>query len=134
VTPSVSEAKSDSVFDAGRVASLSDGVFAVALTLLILAIKPPETDGAHLVQTLVSTVPRFGIFALSFAIVAYHRVVHHLIFALLKAADRTLIWLNLLFLFTVVVLPFFAAVLGRYPTAPPALMLYGSNVACCSVT
>ncbi len=134
MTPSISEAKSDSVFDAGRVASLSDGVFAVALTLLILDIKAPENDGAQLVQALVSTVPRFGIFALSFAIVAYHWVVHHLIFALLKAADRTLIWLNLLFLFTVVVLPFSAAVLGRYPTAPPALMLYGSNVACCSVT
>ena len=132
--PSSSEAKSDSLFYAGRLASLSDGVFAVALTLLILDIKPPETDSAHLVRTLVSTASRFGIFALSFAIVAYHWVVHHLIFALLRAADRGLIWSNLLFLFTVVVLPLSAALLGRYPTAPPALMLYGANVACCSGT
>jgi uncharacterized membrane protein len=68
-----------------RLTALSDGVFAVALTLLILDIRPPEIDGAHLVQSLVRTVRRFGIFTLRFAIVAYHWVVHQLIVALLKA-------------------------------------------------
>jgi uncharacterized membrane protein len=126
------EVSTGSRFDAGRLTSLSDGIFAVALTLLILDIKPPETDPAHLARTLATTIPPFGIFALSFAIVSYHWVVHQLIFGLLKAVDRRLIWLNLAFLFTIVVLPFSAAVLGRYPLAPPALVLYGTNMAACS--
>ena len=121
-------------FDAGRLTALSDGIFAVALTLLILGIVPPETDGAHLTQALVSKIPLFGIFALSFAIVAYHWVVHHLIFSLAKTVDVLFIWLNLLFLFTVVILPFSAGVLGRYPLAPVALIVYGTNVAFCSAT
>jgi uncharacterized membrane protein len=132
MTQSSAEANNGSLFYAGRLAALSDGIFAVALTLLILDIKPPETDAAHLARTLVTTIPSFGIFALSFAIVSYHWVVHHLIFRLLKAVNRWLIWLNLVFLFTIVVLPFSAAVLGRYPSAPPALVLYGTNIAFCS--
>jgi uncharacterized membrane protein len=121
-------------FNAGRLTALSDGVFAVALTLLVLGIVPPDTDSAHLSHALVSKLPLFGIFAISFAIVAYHWVVHHLIFSLVKIVDVHFIWLNLLFLFAVVILPFSAGVLGRYPIAPVALILYGTNVAFCSVT
>jgi len=121
-------------FDAGRLTGLSDGIFAVALTLLVLGIVPPESDGAHLIHALVLKAPAFGIFALSFAIVAYHWVAHHLIFSLVEIVEVQFIWLNLLFLFAVVILPFSAGVLGRYPTAPVALILYGTNVAFCSVT
>jgi uncharacterized membrane protein len=127
-------AKDLTSFDAGRLANLSDGIFAVALTLLVLGIVPPQTDSAHLLHALVSEAPLFGIFALSFAIVAYHWVVHHLIFSLITIVDVQFIWLNLLFLFTVVILPFSAGVLGRYPMAPVALILYGTNVAFCSAT
>ena len=121
-------------FDAGRLTGLSDGIVAVALTLLVLGIVPPESDGAHLIHALVLKAPAFGIFALSFAIVAYHWVAHHLIFSLVEIVEVQFIWLNLLFLFAVVILPFSAGVLGRYPTAPVALILYGTNVAFCSVT
>ena len=60
-------------------------------------------------------------------------MVHHLSVALIGRATRGLLWWNLLFLFTIVVLPYSTAVLGRYPQAPPALVFYGANVACCSL-
>jgi uncharacterized membrane protein len=123
-----------SSFDPGRLAAISDGIFAVALTLLILDVKPPNVAVSHLTGALIATAPRLGIFALSFTIVAYYWVVHHLTFAYVRVADRGLLWLNLLFLFTIVVLPFSAAVLGRYPLAAPALIVYGSNLASCSIT
>lgn len=120
--------------DPGRLTAISDGIFAVALTLLILDVRPPDVAVSKLGSALVATAPRFGIFALSFAIVAYYWVVHHLIFAYVRVANRGLLWSNLLFLFMIVVLPFSAAVLGRYPLEAPSLIIYGSNLACCSLT
>src|SRR5437867_1143457 len=67
-----------------RTEGISDGVFAVSLTLLILDVRPPEGGVSRLVHGLVLIVPRLGTFALSFAIVAYYRLVHHLIFASLR--------------------------------------------------
>jgi uncharacterized membrane protein len=117
-----------------RLIAISDGVFAVALTLLILDVKPPTVDAILLRSALFATAPRVGIFALSFAIVTYYWVSHHYSFGYVHAVDRGLLWLNMLFLFTIVLLPFSAAVLGAYPLAAPAIELYGLNVAGCSAT
>jgi uncharacterized membrane protein len=120
--------------DPSRVVAISDGVFAVALTLLILDVNPPIVSRTVLASAILATAPRLGIFALSFAIVAYYWVSHHFSFGYVRVIDRGLLWLNMLFLFTIVVLPFSAAVLGDYPLAAPALTLYGVNVAACSAT
>ena len=60
--------------DPSRVIAISDGVFAVALTLLILDVKPPTVNQTLLASAIIATAPRLGIFALSFAIVAYYWV------------------------------------------------------------
>jgi len=120
--------------DPSRVIAISDGVFAVALTLLILDVKPPTVNPTLLASAIIATAPRLGIFALSFAIVAYYWVSHHFSFGYVRLIDRGLLWLNMLFLFTIVVLPFSAAVLADYPLAAPAITLYGANVAACSAT
>ena len=120
--------------DPSRVIAISDGVFAVALTLLILDVKPPTVSRALLASAIIATAPRLGIFALSFAIVAYYWVSHHFSFGYVRLIDRGLLWLNMLFLFTIVVLPFSAAVLADYPLAAAAIMVYGANVAACSAT
>ncbi len=70
-----------------RTEGISDGVFAVSLTLLILDVRPPEGGVSQLVHGLVLIAPRLGTFALSFAIVAYYWLVHHLIFASLSIHD-----------------------------------------------
>ena len=117
-----------------RTEGISDGVFAVSLTLLILDVRPPDGDVSQLVHGLVLIAPRLGTFALSFAIVSYYWLVHHLIFASLRGVKVALIWTNMLFLFTIAVLPFSTAVLGRYPLAPVALAIYGTNLAACTST
>jgi uncharacterized membrane protein len=117
-----------------RTEGLSDAVFAVSLTLLILDVRPPEGGVPQLVHGLVLIAPRLGTFALSFAIVAYYWLVHHLIFASLRGVKVALLWANMLFLFTIAVLPFSTAVLGRYTLAPVALAIYGGNLAACTST
>jgi uncharacterized membrane protein len=117
-----------------RTEGISDGVFAVSLTLLILDVRPPEGGVSQLVHGLVLIAPRLGTFALSFAIVAYYWLVHHLIFASLRGVKIALIWANMLFLFTIALLPFSTAVLGRYSLAPVALAIYGANLAACTST
>src|SRR5712691_11598804 len=82
-----------------RTEGISDGVFAVSLTLLILDVRPPEGGVSQLVHGLVLIAPRLGTFAL--------------IFASLRGVKVALIWANMLFLFTIAVLPFSTAVLGR---------------------
>jgi uncharacterized membrane protein len=118
----------------GRTEGISDGVFSVSLTLLILDVRPPEGHAAELVQELAKLTPRLGTFALSFAIVAYYWLVHHLIFASMRGVKIGTIWANLLFLATIATLPFSTAVLGRYPLAPVALAVYGANLAACTAT
>src|SRR5438477_10626963 len=80
-----------------RTEGISDGVFAVSLTLLILDVRPPEGDVSQLVHGLVLIAPRLGTFALSFAIVAYYWLVHHSIFASLLCVKVALIWAYILF-------------------------------------
>jgi uncharacterized membrane protein len=67
-----------------RIAAISDGVFAVALTLLILDVRLPDGSRENLMGSLVAVAPRLGIFALSFAIVSYYWILHHLIFGSLR--------------------------------------------------
>ena len=117
-----------------RTEGISDGVFAVALTLLILDVKPPEGGVGELAHGLVAIAPRMGTFVLSFAIVAYYWLVHHLIFASIREVKIALIWTNFLFLLTIVVLPFSTAILGRYPLAEMGLIIYGVNLAACTST
>jgi uncharacterized membrane protein len=121
-------------FASDRILAISDGIFAVALTLLILDVKLPNGPVSTLASALRTNAGHFGIFALSFSIVAYYWTVHHLVFVYVRSGDRALMWLNLGFLFTIVVLPFSAGVLGEYPLAPLALAIYGVNIAACSLT
>ena len=132
--PTEAAASTGRRYRTGRTEGISDGVFSVSLTLLILDIKPPEGDAAELVHGLVKIAPRLLTFALSFAIVAYYWLVHHLIFAAIRGVKIGIIWANLLFLATIVVLPFSTAVLGRYPQASAALAIYGANLAACTAT
>jgi uncharacterized membrane protein len=121
-------------YQTDRTEGISDGVFAVALTLLILDVKPPDGNVGELAHDLAAIAPRMGTFILSFAIVAYYWLVHHLIFASIRQVKIALIWTNFLFLLTIVVLPFSTAILGRYPLAEIGLIIYGINLAACTST
>jgi uncharacterized membrane protein len=113
----------------GRILALSDGVFAIAITLLIIAIAiPATTSDADLPKALLSLWPRYLAYVLSFLVIARFWVTHHLAFRLINRYDATLVWLNLLLLMFVSFLPFPTAVLGEHEGSPAAAVLYGASV------
>ncbi len=113
----------------GRLLALSDGVFAIAVTLLILDIAlPATTSGDGLSKALLDLWPRYLAYALSFVVIARFWVIHHQAFRLIARDDTALLWLNLLLLMFVAFLPFPTAVLGEHGGSPAAATLYAAAV------
>lgn len=118
----------------GRILALSDGVFAIALTLLILQIAvPATTSGAGLPKALLGLWPRYLAYGVSFVVIARFWVIHRLAFRLIAGEDAVLVWLNLLLLMFVAFLPFPTAVLGEHFGSPAAAVLYVTSVILASI-
>jgi len=112
--------------DPTRVLALSDGVFAIIFTLLVLEIHVPElTDDRSLNEALRQIRPSFNAFVISFIVAGMYWVAHRDLFGLIRRTDRWLVWLNLLLLLPLCLLPFGASLLGRYELEPAALRIYG---------
>jgi uncharacterized membrane protein len=121
--------------DPSRVLALTDGVFAIIITLLVLDIHVPELAAHESLRSALSDVrPSFISFVISFIVAAMQWVGHRDLFTLIRYTDRWIVWLNLLALFTVCLLPFGSAILGRYHTDPVALRLFGLILMATSVT
>jgi uncharacterized membrane protein len=99
-----------------RLTLFSDAIFAFAMTLLAVNIRVPEIAQdlvtSQLNVELVNLSPKFIGYVLSFVISASYWVFYHRIFANVKRYDRSLIWLNILFLFFVVLIPFPSDLIG----------------------
>jgi uncharacterized membrane protein len=109
-----------------RVVFLSDGVFAIVLTILVLEIKVPhDLSHASFRHALAELRPTLLAWIISFAITGMFWVAHRDIFARVRFVNRDLVWLNLLFLLPAALLPFAASLLGEYPDDRVALQLYG---------
>jgi len=112
--------------DPARVLALSDGVFAIIITLLVLEVHVPElTQGHSLNQALRELRPSLIAFVISFILAGMYWVGHRDLFALIRRTDRGLVWLNILYLLPLCLLPFGAGLIGRYDTEPVALRIYG---------
>ena len=112
--------------DPSRVLALTDGVFAIIITLLVLDIHVPELTSHETLRAAISDIrPSFISFVLAFIVAAMQWIGHRDLFTLIGYTDRGIIWLNLLTLFTVCLLPFGSALLGRYHEDPLALRLFG---------
>jgi uncharacterized membrane protein len=114
-----------------RLVYFSDAVFAIAITLLALEIRLPEMQDPtprELAGALVGLLPRFYGFAISFWIIAVYWLAHHRIFRYIRADDRRLQVINLLFLMWIVLMPFSASLLGWYGSYQLAEILYFSHM------
>jgi uncharacterized membrane protein len=117
--------------DSGRLEAFSDGVFAVAITLLALnlAISGPGPHQPTLAAKLADHWPAFAAYAVSFATIGIIWVNHHTLFRNFSEVDRTLLFVNLLLLFFVVSIPFATSTIAAYlradgGSAPLAAALY----------
>ncbi len=103
--------------DTSRVETFSDGVFAVAITLLVLTISVPDPATTRsLLTALADQWPQFAAVAISFTVIGIVWVNHHAIFRSISRADRALLFINLGLLLSVVMIPFTTALFARYLT------------------
>jgi len=109
-----------------RLETLVDGVFAIAMTILVLELRAPQTLGpGGLAQGLVDLGSRFATFVISFIVLGVYWFAHHQVFHFVLRVNRTLVWLNILFLMGIALVPFAASVMGAYTNDAIALSLYG---------
>jgi uncharacterized membrane protein len=97
-----------------RLEAFSDGVFAIAITLLVLEIHVPEHPEEKLGRALLEQWPSYASYVVSFFVIGIIWINHHAIFDHLVRADRGLLFLNLLLLLWVALLPWPTNVLGTY--------------------
>ena len=100
--------------DRGRLEAFSDGVFAVAITLLVFNLAVPIPGHGPLGGQLVSHWPSFAAYLVSFLTIGIIWVNHHTLFRNFADVDRTMLFLNLLMLFFVVTIPFATATMAAY--------------------
>jgi uncharacterized membrane protein len=128
--PSPESNQTESLVDLSRLNNLSDGVFAIALTLLAFDIRLPEgvSIGA-LPNNLLDLAPNFVVYLISFVVIGGAWGSHQRMLKQIKRGDGLLVWFNLFCLLFVALLPACAAILGRYPDAFLAITCFALDVA-----
>ena len=115
-----------------RIAALSDGVFAIAMTLIVLEIRVPDPGPIHTEQDLwiaiLSLTPRLVTYFLSFLTLGIFWNGQQTQLNMFATADRDLTWLHLGFLATVALMPFSTSLLAEFITFRLALLLYWGNI------
>lgn len=116
-----------------RLEALSDGLFAIVLTLLVIEIRVPELHGAltdaELWHALVELGPLFVGYIVSFAVLAMFWLSHNFFYShFVKEINRQLLLLNMLYLAGISLVPFSAHLIGAYPESQLAVSVYGLNI------
>jgi TMEM175 potassium channel family protein len=119
--------------ETARLETFSDGVFAIAITLLVLEIKVPPTGehgGGNLVAALRALWPSYLGYAISFATLGIMWVNHHAMFRYIRKTNRTFLLINVFFLMAISFVPFPTAVLAEHLPDPAqrqaAAVFYGA--------
>jgi uncharacterized membrane protein len=112
-----------------RIVAFSDGVFAIAITLLVLALDIPDhLHGESVAEALWDQRENLLAYALSFAVIGRFWVVHHRFFSAVTGFDGRLLSLNIFYLSWIVLLPFSSKVLGDHGGETAAVILYAANL------
>jgi uncharacterized membrane protein len=100
--------------DTARLEAFSDGVFAIAITLLVLEISVPHGSGSELARDLAREWPSYLGYALSFVVIGIMWMNHHTMFKDIERVDHGILVFNLLLLMSIAFLPFPTAVLAEH--------------------
>ena len=116
----------------GRMEALTDGIFAIAMTLLVLELKIPDlpksVGASQLLESIGHEAPAFFSFFVSFLYCGLLWVMHHLAMHFVRHLQIALVWLNLLFLMSISVMPFSCGLLGHFLRNPVAQEIYFANM------
>lgn len=117
----------------GRIEAFSDGVIAVAITLLVLDLRVPEPEEGHdLGSRLLALWPNYLAYVISFLAIGIMWINHHAMLRRLAGVDHSVMVMNLLLLMSVVVLPFTTSLLANYLDQPSgghlAALIYSGSL------
>jgi uncharacterized membrane protein len=115
-----------------RIETLVDGIFAIAMTLLVLNIDLPQMLGPvsdpAIWQYMISLFQQLGIYAFSFILLASFWRAHHLQFFYIKRSDSILIWLNVIWLMFVALVPFSTNFVSNFGNHPLPMLFFNINM------
>lgn len=118
--------------DTKRLETLVDGIFAIAMTLLVLALAVPDITGplsnAAVQNALYGLIPSFYTLVISFILLALFWSNHHRAFHQIKEMNTVLLWINIIWLLFIVLVPFVASLTGRYGQFPISHILFNLNM------
>lgn len=101
-----------------RLETLVDGIFAIAMTLLVLGLAVPQLNGSLsntiILNSYYNLIPNFFAMILSFFLLAVFWIGHHRIFNQIEMINNTLLWINVIWLLFIILVPFSASSLGQY--------------------
>jgi len=116
-----------------RLTFLSDGIFAIAITLLVLDIRVPEIAenlvATELPKELLHLVPNILGYIISFVMMGIYWIAHHNMFMYIKHHNHVMLWLNTIFMMCVASVPFPTALLSRYPNQQISVVAYAGILA-----
>jgi TMEM175 potassium channel family protein len=132
MTTENAEAMAEGGLAKSRIEALADGIFAVAMTLLVLDIKMPDSynyaSDAELWRKLVGLEHAFASYLISFLVLGMYWVGHHFQFHYVRRTDRGLLWINLGLLLFISLVPFSTDLLGDNVTLRLPPLIYGVNL------
>jgi len=113
-----------------RIEGLADGIFAIAMTLLVLNLALPEVgkEPVAVHSLLAGQLDKFLNYALSFILLAVFWIRHHQQFHLIKRTDRKHLWINVFFFMFAALIPFSTTLVGDYSREPLAEVFFASNI------
>ena len=120
------------VLGKNRIEALTDGIYAIALTLAVLTIDvdelPPVGADGRFIDSLAVTFPQILHYAIAFFVLISFWMAHHRQVSYITHVDKVLVWLNVLTLFFVALVPFTTDLVGTYAEYPLAVSFYAGNL------
>jgi uncharacterized membrane protein len=115
-----------------RIEGLADGIFAIAMTILVLQIQVPDhpgiTTSADLWRAMVRLGPSIAGYVVSFMLLGTLWVGHHSMFHFVRSVDRPFLWMTIVFLMGVAFVPFTTALFAEHHNQPIASAVYGGTI------
>lgn len=116
----------------GRMETLVDGIFAIAMTLLVLNLSIPQLthsiSNITIENQLISLIPKFFTYALSFILLATFWRINHQQFYRIKRIDNTLVWITVIWLLFVALMPFSTPLIGEYGSVQISEIFFDVNM------
>lgn len=115
-----------------RLETLADGIFAIAMTLLVLSIEVPTlpgniTSSLLMEYTVYTLIPQILIYILSFVLLASFWTTHH-IFFIIKRTNTKLLWINIFWLMSIAIVPFSTSMVGKYGGFQLSQLIFDINI------